>query len=825
MFRKIVSIFLLLITLVSFVPVASAQQELVIDANCIAAGESFSSGIGNFVITNILWGAGFMAVDMLTSFLETLTIFGFNVGGIFEPFDHAMNFMRDIWMKSLIFGIIASVFNWFAGSLIEAAMVLNLTLTADNPLVNYGGKIILQIANFGFVVAIIFVGIATILRLKKDELSANKLLIKLIVGIILVNLTIPIASAIADLGTKITMAMYKASSPCPENITKQFTVWVLKDRIYALLEEGSANSGLRACEDGERPCEGSQVPCIDGEPAGCVDCANCFTSTGFVGDEYGEDEAGSGLTDDERKRLNDQAEKTASQASAFTGIVGGLARDFLSMITAAVLSLIAALTFLTFGAFLIIRFVIMMLLLVFSPLIWFGFIFKDLKLGGKNIWSSWWSQFLKWSFFGPVIVLFLAFVSEYLNTAATNINSSPTVPSSSLLSSVPAGVELFGLAQLISVIVIAAMGIFLAAKFSGVAGSLAIGAASAGLGFVAGKTQGIFKRGQVSSQMRAEQLKKQGRTGAARFYEARAKLYGGGLMDDKSAKLLGQIGIKPKIGTLSDAEARKQVAEKRAQRLGGKTGFGSHTANLLDNDKKALAFSDEDINNLSPEAKKNYIQSIRRLQTNLANGNKDKLTPKEELELKKKESKFSSELNSEAIKGMSFGTDAEENLKEAQKALATMVGKNMSEMTKNLTEEEIGKLTKMVETIDSASLGGDPNLKLSDKSLSTLKEVKKAFSEQIADSIVEGLDPDTNPQSVFRLSNSDLNSIGQSGSAADQRKIEEALQKRKAAFNEATTELEKKEAERIEAKIDVLKQKGGWAHEPVPPKRPIGFGR
>ena|GEM_PF-5831681 len=55
--------------------------------------------------------------------------------------------------------------------------------------------------------------------------------------------------------------------------------------------------------------------------------------------------------------------------------------------------------------------------------------------------------------------------------------------------------------------------------------------------------------------------------------------------------------------------------------------------------------------------------------------------------------------------------------------------------------------------------------------------------------------------------------------------VEEALKRRKEAFNEATTAMEKAEVERIEAKIDVLKQKKDWKQEPVPPKRPIGFGR
>ena len=652
MFRKIVSIFLLLITLASFAPVASAQSDqITISDECGAAGQSFAADIGGFVVRNILWGAGFMAVDMLTSFLETLTIFGFNVGGIFEPFDQAMNFMRDIWMKSLIWGSIASIFNWLAGSLIEAGLVLNLTLTADNPLINYGGKIILQIANFGFVISIIFVGIATILRLKKDELSANKLLFKLIIGIILVNLTIPIATAIADLGTKITMAMYKASSPCPENITRQFTANNLQTLFKELLSVQVSETGSSI-----RECTAEEVNNSCGNTQNAPGCIECIPAGEFnVGDsEEGED---SGLSDDERRRLNEQAEKTSSQASAFTGLVGGLTLDFLSMVAGAVVSLIAALTFLIFAVFLLVRFVILMLLLTFSPLIWFGFIFKDLKLGkGGNIWSAWWGQFLKWTFFGPVIILFLAFVSEYLNS----ISAAPLV--------VSAYAELVQIGQLISVIIIAAMGIFLAVKFSGVAGGLAIAAATGGLGFIAGKTQGLLKRGQIGSQMRVEQLKAQGKGSSlqARALNLSSKGFGraatGAGLGGGASALLKQVGIKPNVQVPTDDEIRKGVIEKRMTRpVGGGTKkamfstsgkiFGKEVSlqgGVKETPENALSLTQNDIKNLSEDGKKEATAAIRKVQDQYIKDKKS-LQPKQIIALRKLEKSMSAELTDHIV--------------------------------------------------------------------------------------------------------------------------------------------------------------------------------
>ena len=126
MLRKIVGIFLLLAVVVSFTPTALADSpEIVIDPACTNASNNFVVDLVSFIGKNLLGHAIFLGIDMGTSFLEELSIFGFSVGGIFEPLDQAIDFMRGIWMKALIYGTIASIFNWFAGALIESGIWLN----------------------------------------------------------------------------------------------------------------------------------------------------------------------------------------------------------------------------------------------------------------------------------------------------------------------------------------------------------------------------------------------------------------------------------------------------------------------------------------------------------------------------------------------------------------------------------------------------------------------------------------------------------------------------------------------------------------------------
>jgi hypothetical protein len=387
-----------------------------------------------------------------------------------------------------------------------------------------------------------------------------------------------------------------------------------------------------------------------------------------------------------------------------------------------------------------------MLLLTFSPLIWFGFIFKDLKLGKSgNIWSAWWGQFLKWTFFGPVIVLFLAFVSEYLNVAAS---SSPLISASSQLSAVPAGVELFGIAQLIAVIIIAAMGIFLAAKFSGVAGSLAIAAATGGLGFVAGKAQGILKRGQMSTQMRAEQLKAQGKGNSfsARALRLSSKGLGqaatGASLSGGASALLKQVGVKPNVNVPTDDEIRKGIIEKRMTRpIGGGT---------------------------------------QRAKISIGEGGKTKLFGKE------------------------FTTSA--GVKDTSENVLSLTQNDIKNMSADAKKEATAAIRKFQDKYIAN------NSALKTKQVVALRKLEKAMSTELTDHILGGLDladPTKNPESALGLSNANLANIGKEGGMEEKEKVDHAIAQMGMGFSSLTPD-QQKEYTRLRTKVDLLQKKGEW---------------
>ena len=809
MFRKAISVFLLLIILsgsaAPFVSANTSQADRA--AQCAADSQFFSTDLLTFMVGNLLWGAAFMGIDMLTSFLETLTIFGWKVGGAIEPLEQAIGFVRHIWMEALIWGLIASFFNWFAGSLIEAGIALNLTLSAGNPLIAYGGRIILQIVNLGLVISIIFIGIATILRLQQNKYSADKLLIKLIVGIIFVNLTIPAAISIAGIGTIVTDVMYRSSAPCPTNITRQFTAWELKARFATLLRGGE------------------QAPVTIEEPP--------YVSQEFDGLLLAEDPD---LSPAERRRLDRQRGRIAGQASAFTGILGGLTVSFLSLMAGSAMSFVAALTFLAFAIFLIIRFVMLMLLITFSPLIWFGFIFSDFKIPGfGNVWSGWWSQFLKWTFFGPVIVLFLAFVSEYLYS----IEAYPII-----LTGTPGFTQNFiQIAQLFVVLLISAIGLYATYKFSGAAGGMVMQAASGVLGFIANKAQGVLKKAQIGADMRAKELKDTNPAKARAFalLSRASQTAGTGFSLSKSSSLLGRVGIKPNIKAPDEKKIRKDILEEKSKELEfGKprpiAGFGigvgwqSTIAGVPVTDKKwgglkvgytkdpkqALSFSEDDAKDLSKDGKKAFVSAIRDVQKISSS-----LNPKELSALRKHEKTFASDLAKETMKDveapttLAFGKTMTSNDLSKAKNMLQLSQESMRDIINNGTIETIEKGAKTILALES-ELMVNPASFINRAELGKLQALRRNFDEKITDYILDNLDPLTNPESILDLSNKNLSQISKLGTTIDKNKLEESLsQLLERSTNPQQTERSMNPQQttdwiRVDTKINVCKAKNEW---------------
>ena len=772
-------------------PQSSYNDNLSDDA-CLAETEKYRTAISTFIVHNILWGAGFMALDMTTSFLETLTIFGFQVGGIFEPIEDAVGFIRNIWMKAVMWGVAASLANWAAGALISAGLELNLSLTTSNTLVSYGGKIILQFANLGFVISLLFIGIATILRLQKDQFSANKLLIKLLVGAALVNLTIPIAGSLANLGTNITKSIYESAAPCPGKITLRFIAPYLYQDFKNALQAGEGiDSGGGA---------------ISYEGVSTIDPSD-------------ED-----LSNKERKKLEEQAEKIKDKSSGFTKLVGGLALDYLALIAGSILSIVAALTFLAFALFLILRYVILMLLMVFAPLIWFGFIFKDLKLGKGNVWSTWWQQFLKWTFFGPIIILFLAFISEYLSSISSN-SANTIISAATSTSGTPEGIFIV-LAQLIAVIVISGIGLYLAINFSGISGKLIAAGVTGGIGFIAGKTQGILRRGQISAKMRADQLKAQGKT--AKGLDLSAKLLKGAgksfEIGDSAKNILSQMGVKPQISVPTEKEIREKIIKRRVgetESIGKKAGYalkeklGFDSTQIDKNPSLVLGLKEDDVKDLSKEGKDSIVSAILKTQKEYAENNAS-LQPKQVIALRKLEKALGSELAQETIKKIPTLEEIkkETNPEEANKLKAElrnmllMANESISDVLKNGTDEMIEKSVETIQALENEYKNNPNSFKQAE--VAKLQKIRRDFDKKISDYVVGRLDPLTNPESILDLSNANLTNIAKTGTTIDKKKIDEALLKL-VEEEEKLSSPEKNEAwNRLDAKVNVLKKKGDW---------------
>jgi hypothetical protein len=102
-----------------------------------------------------------------------------------------------------LFSYIAGVFLTLAGSLVDLMLDLNISyITKDNDLVSTGWQISRDLANLGFVLAIIVIAFATIIQYK--SYGAKKMLPKLIAAALLVNFSMAIAMPVIGFSNTIT---------------------------------------------------------------------------------------------------------------------------------------------------------------------------------------------------------------------------------------------------------------------------------------------------------------------------------------------------------------------------------------------------------------------------------------------------------------------------------------------------------------------------------------------------------------------------------------------------------------------------------------------
>ena len=283
------------------------------------------------------------------------------VGGV----DNLMDSLLAVWFNMLLIGVAVSLILWFGLVLVGGLFALNCGVLASG-VVGTGFRIILGLTNVGFVLVLVIIGFATILRLKgyamKDALA------KLIIAVLLINFSLFFIGLFLNVSNSITSA-------------------------FLGREVCSINADLPA--------------------------QNTGTSAGVAMDGPVEE-----FTLSYWKRFNlfsmrDTLGKITKENDPNVFIRVFVAPIF-NLFFAAIISLIAAINIIFLIWALAVRYVTLSILIIFSPLVWLSFIFP--KLGGDlgNLWKEWWSTFIKWIIFLPVFSFFLYLVKILLESSFDN---------------------------------------------------------------------------------------------------------------------------------------------------------------------------------------------------------------------------------------------------------------------------------------------------------------------------------------------------------------------------------------------------------------------
>lgn len=258
------------------------------------------------------------------------------------------------------------------------------------PAVQIGFSVSLAIANLGFVLGIIIIAIATIIR--NQTYGIKQLLWKLVMMAILVNFGLVITAPIV--GFAGSMSTYFINATSPSSATGGY--------------DGYVNTMMNAFNPqavNDAPAAGSTSA---SSMSGAV-CAHWFLNgvfNPFVPDA-----------------------STLYAVCKVAGIPTTNSQDYLWQSTMALFfdiafSGIAAFTFLCLAILLIIRYLMLGGLLIVLPLAWLTYVFPKFD----NSFSKWWNTFIKWVLFPPLALFFiyLAFSTAALtgNPGSTNTTAS-----------------------------------------------------------------------------------------------------------------------------------------------------------------------------------------------------------------------------------------------------------------------------------------------------------------------------------------------------------------------------------------------------------------
>ncbi len=250
----------------------------------------------------------------------------------------------------------------------------------NSPAVQTGFSVSLAIANLGFVLGIIIIAIATIIR--NQTYGMKQLLWKLVLMAILVNFGLVITAPIVGFASSMSNYFVNATSPSSVSIAGY---------------EGYAQTMMSAFNP--------QAPA--GSAAGSNGTGGWSVSGGFCLGPW--------------SYFNSVAAWCNKNNLPTQDPPGVFWQQTMAMAFDVVFSALIVFTFLCLAILLLIRYFMLGGLLIVLPLAWLTYIFPKFD----NSFSKWWNTFIKWTFFPPIALFFiyLAFIT------ATNTNTSGSASS------------------------------------------------------------------------------------------------------------------------------------------------------------------------------------------------------------------------------------------------------------------------------------------------------------------------------------------------------------------------------------------------------------
>lgn len=234
---------------------------------------------------------------------------------------------------SFLIGIAYMIASYFVNFMLQMNYDV---LSTNNGVVDVGWRIVRDVANLGFVLVIIVIAIATMLRI--ESYGAKKLLVRLIMAAVIVNFSLAIAGVFIDFSHVLT-------------------------RFF--LEGGLGTSNAFSLADNLGAAFSPQRFTIDsGDPT---------------------------------------PPDPSEQAGAFTGFATAVLVGVSGSIFSIIFMLIATLVVAALALMLLIRYVALSFLLIFSPLAWLFWIVPALE----SQFHKWWSKFFQWVFFAPAVSFFI----------------------------------------------------------------------------------------------------------------------------------------------------------------------------------------------------------------------------------------------------------------------------------------------------------------------------------------------------------------------------------------------------------------------------------